>query len=385
MDWGADGFEDSQLALAIAMSLEEAVNKARESGTPPPPSADDPDTLPPLMHAETNETLNDDDDDHSLDNLVEKISRDVEDMREELEAVSREHAQVRSTSASMTMLSAPSTPLSEPAGGRPVPPPDPGSSTMLTPPPPLVPPNQAATRNATPAAKPASGPSSRPLRLVFSLALLARRALAGDSGAGLFRGTLISFLDRVNALFRGDVRVTATRDEWVFADVSLLNLVSDAARLALQMHLDFFELGPMKGEELYDETMSSAADTVTCSEEDPAWRAALSTGVKTAISLRRVTDSYQDTEHFIVRLNKRTVKFRVVRFNREAVRGLWAGQQGELVYFGNTNAERGSIQQLTACTRNLINQSCDSPIGYPTFVSPLVTSFSIDDERTEGE
>jgi len=43
-------------------------------------------------------------------------------------------------------------------------------------------------------------------------------------------------------------------------------------------------------------------------------------------------------------LNKRYLSFRVIKMNRECVRGLWAGQQQELVYLRNRNPERGSIQ-----------------------------------------
>ena len=59
--------------------------------------------------------------------------------------------------------------------------------------------------------------------------------------------------------------------------------------------------------------------------------------------------------------------------NEECVRGLWAGQQYELVFLRNTNAERGSIQNARQALRNIINSSCD--IGYPIYVSPLTTSY----------
>lgn len=42
----------------------------------------------------------------------------------------------------------------------------------------------------------------------------------------------------------------------------------------------------------------------------------------------------------------------------------------------NRNPERGSIQNAKQVLRNMINSSCDQPLGYPIFVSPLLTSFS---------
>lgn len=58
------------------------------------------------------------------------------------------------------------------------------------------------------------------------------------------------------------------------------------------------------------------------------------------------------------------------------MRGLWAGQQQELVFLRNRNPERGSIQNAKQALRNMINSSCDQPIGYPIYVSPLTTSYA---------
>lgn len=64
------------------------------------------------------------------------------------------------------------------------------------------------------------------------------------------------------------------------------------------------------------------------------------------------------------------------KVNKECVRGLWAGQQQELIFFRNRNPERGSIQNAKQALRNMINSSCDQPIGYPIYVSPLTTSYA---------
>lgn len=80
-------------------------------------------------------------------------------------------------------------------------------------------------------------------------------------------------------------------------------------------------------------------------------------------------------------LNKRFLSFRVIKINKECVRGLWAGQQQELVYLRNRNPERGSIQNAKQALRNIINSSCDQPIGYPIYVSPLTTSYAETNEQ----
>ena len=51
--------------------------------------------------------------------------------------------------------------------------------------------------------------------------------------------SLKSFLHGLHALFKGDFRVTAAKDEWVFSDpdLALLRLVvAPAVRMALKLH-----------------------------------------------------------------------------------------------------------------------------------------------------
>ncbi|XP_049896044.1 pecanex-like protein 3 [Epinephelus moara] len=93
------------------------------------------------------------------------------------------------------------------------------------------------------------------------------------------------------------------------------------------------------------------------------------------LALRHIMDDGSD-EYKIIMLNKRFLSFRVIKVNRECVRGLWAGQQQELVFLRNRNPERGSIQNAKQALRNMINSSCDQPIGYPIYVSPLTTSYA---------
>ena len=79
--------------------------------------------------------------------------------------------------------------------------------------------------------------------------------------------------------------------------------------------------------------------------------------------VRRVaSESYVD-QYSVVTLNHRALGFNLVRVNKECVRGLWAGQQSELIFLRNRNPERGSIQNAKQVLRNMINSSCDQPIG----------------------
>ncbi|CAB0008234.1 unnamed protein product [Nesidiocoris tenuis] len=154
------------------------------------------------------------------------------------------------------------------------------------------------------------------------------------------------FLYGLHALFKGDFRITSLRDEWIFSDMELLkSVVAPAVRMSLKLHQDHF----MSPEEYDDPNVLHAAITehreklVISHEGDPVWRAAVLAGTPSLLALRHVTDDGAD-EYKIIMLNKRLLSFRVIKLNRECVRGLWAGQQQELVYLRNTNPERGSIQ-----------------------------------------
>jgi len=60
----------------------------------------------------------------------------------------------------------------------------------------------------------------RLLRLCFGLSLVARRSLFANSGGIGSSGDALLYM--FSQLFRGDIRVTAVQDEWIYGDVSLL-------------------------------------------------------------------------------------------------------------------------------------------------------------------
>ncbi|XP_028916129.1 pecanex-like protein 3 isoform X1 [Ornithorhynchus anatinus] len=212
--------------------------------------------------------------------------------------------------------------------------------------------------------------------LCFGLCVLGRRALGTASHS--MSASLEPFLYGLHALFKGDFRITSPRDEWVFADMDLLHrVVAPGVRMALKLHQDHFT-SPDEYEEpavLYDAIAANEERLVISHEGDPAWRSAILSNTPALLALRHVLDDASD-EYKIIMLNRRHLSFRVIKVNRECVRGLWAGQQQELVFLRNRNPERGSIQNAKQALRNMINSSCDQPLGYPIYVSPLTTSFA---------
>ncbi|XP_066574829.1 pecanex-like protein 3 isoform X2 [Amia ocellicauda] len=219
-------------------------------------------------------------------------------------------------------------------------------------------------------------PESPLVTLCFGLCILGRRALGTASHS--LSASLEPFLYGLHALFKGDFRITSPRDEWVFADMDLLNrVVAPGVRMSLKLHQDHFT-SPDEYEDpvvLYDAITANEEKLLISHEGDPVWRSAILANMPSLLALRHVTDDGSD-EYKIIMLNKRFLSFRVIKVNRECVRGLWAGQQQELVFLRNRNPERGSIQNAKQALRNMINSSCDQPIGYPIYVSPLTTSYA---------
>ncbi|XP_043237692.1 pecanex-like protein 1 isoform X2 [Amphibalanus amphitrite] len=211
--------------------------------------------------------------------------------------------------------------------------------------------------------------------LCLALSLLGRRTLSDASHHSI--SSVEFFLYGLHALFKGDFRITSLRDEWVFSDMDLLRkVVAPGIRMSLKLHQDHF-MSPEDYEKpscLYEAIRSHDEKLVISHEGDPAWRNAVLSGVPSLLALRHILDDGAD-QYKIIMLNKRQLSFRVIKLNRECVRGLWAGQQQELIYLRNRNPERGSIQNAKQALRNIINSSCDQPIGYPIYVSPLTTSY----------
>ncbi|XP_061646869.1 pecanex-like protein 2 isoform X1 [Phyllopteryx taeniolatus] len=211
--------------------------------------------------------------------------------------------------------------------------------------------------------------------LSYALSVLGRRSLGTASHN--MSNSLESFLYGFNTLFKGDFRI-ATKDEWVFVDLDLLQkVVAPAVRMSLKLHQDHFTCLEETEEAsiLYEAITNYRSSLVICHESDPVWRKAVLSSCDTLLTLRHMVDDGTD-EYKIIMLYKRHLSFKVIKLNKECVRGLWAGQQQELVFLRNRNPERGSIQNSKQALRNMVNSSCDQPLGYPMYVSPLTTSFA---------
>lgn len=133
------------------------------------------------------------------------------------------------------------------------------------------------------------------------------------------------FLHGLHALFKGDFRITSIRDEWIFFDMDLLHtVVAPAVKMSLKLHQDHF-LSPEEYEDpitLYDAITSHTNELVISHEADPLWRNAVLRGAPQLLALRHILEEGSD-EYRLIRLSKRFLSFRVIKLNRECVRGLW--------------------------------------------------------------
>uniref|UniRef100_A0A2K6F3P3 Pecanex-like protein n=1 Tax=Propithecus coquereli TaxID=379532 RepID=A0A2K6F3P3_PROCO len=194
--------------------------------------------------------------------------------------------------------------------------------------------------------------------LCYGLCVLGRRALGTASHH--MSSNLESFLYGLHALFKGDFRISSIRDEWIFADMELLRkVVVPGIRMSIKLHqenwLTLTQMGPTY---------------VSCFSQLGI--------VMSFICFPYLLFYCYECYSWPFNLIPMCSGFQV---NKECVRGLWAGQQQELVFLRNRNPERGSIQNAKQALRNMINSSCDQPIGYPIFVSPLTTSYSDSHEQ----
>ncbi|CAH8515367.1 unnamed protein product [Schistosoma rodhaini] len=222
------------------------------------------------------------------------------------------------------------------------------------------------------------GPDSPVVSLCLALSLLGRRCMGGQQSS---KPILDQFLHGVHQVFAGDINLVP-RDDWVLVDLDLLQtVVTPSVRIALKLYQDTFTWSSGNTHsELYKKIVYTEKNVVICPETDPKWRFAVLNDADCLFSFRWVSGRTSMDVYRIVQLTKRRLEFRAIKLNPECVRGLWAGQQREQIFLRNNNEERGSIQSANPVLRNLVNSSCDPPIGYPIYVSPLITSFAGDND-----
>lgn len=82
----------------------------------------------------------------------------------------------------------------------------------------------------------------------------------------------------------------------------------------------------------------------------------------------------ENDEIFLINSQFQDLEWKVFKLEKELVRGLWTNEIFVQLYCGCEIPERPSIQKEIFMLRNLIVQSLAFPLGYPSLVSPPMSS-----------
>lgn len=99
------------------------------------------------------------------------------------------------------------------------------------------------------------------------------------------------------------------------------------------------------------------------------------------IALRNETDpvismvTNQDS-YYIVRFASSEINWTFFQMDSESIRGFWANEIRSILFLAMSSRERNSIQYNIHSLRNITNQSCNQPVGYPAYVSSIIDSYS---------
>lgn len=78
----------------------------------------------------------------------------------------------------------------------------------------------------------------------------------------------------------------------------------------------------------------------------------------------------------IVRLSRNPISWAVFEMEAECIRGYWSNEAKCILFFAMSSRERNSIQMDVPTLRNITNQSCSPPIGYPAYVTSILHSYN---------
>jgi hypothetical protein len=77
----------------------------------------------------------------------------------------------------------------------------------------------------------------------------------------------------------------------------------------------------------------------------------------------------------IVRLGRAENDWAFFALESECIRGYWTNEARSILFLAMSSRERNSIQMNVHSLRNITNQSCNQPIGYPAFVTDILDSY----------
>jgi hypothetical protein len=91
---------------------------------------------------------------------------------------------------------------------------------------------------------------------------------------------------------------------------------------------------------------------------------------------RRVISMERGSGSGLLMFNRATKPWAVFQMRHEWIRALWCHDFRDVLFYGQSNSERMAIQNNNRFLNNVIIQASDLPVGYPAYVSGVVTSFA---------
>ena len=83
--------------------------------------------------------------------------------------------------------------------------------------------------------------------------------------------------------------------------------------------------------------------------------------------------TYNDKKSAFVHFTTAPIQWDVFKLETDVVRGLWSNEAETIIFDAEKISERASIQREDGILRNIINQSCNPPLGYPVLITKVLT------------
>ena len=178
----------------------------------------------------------------------------------------------------------------------------------------------------------------------------------------------------IDLLFDEESCLDLDKFHHVFQGCQIILYQEAARRLLLWLSLLSMDLGPEtdEKEDVLEFIRITEQQYFICPIQNAEFNEAFEKGEKDLVCFEDIADG----KNTVLFFRKLIVDWDVMSIQKEFVRSYWASETMSQIYFGEDNSERLSIQEDDRNMRNLIVQACDLPIGYPAFVSPILTSYN---------
>ena len=124
-------------------------------------------------------------------------------------------------------------------------------------------------------------------------------------------------------------------------------------------------------EAIYQFMQETEAEYTVLPLRSPELEGALHNGEKPVITMLMNGDSIE-----MVRFAKSITNWSVFELESESIRGFWVNEARSILFLALSSRERHSIQASIPTLRNITNQSCNMPVGYPAYVTSIIESYN---------